>query len=293
MITVTGATGNIGRKITEKLLHTGQKVRCVARNPERLEAFATRGAEIAAIDLLDAAALTRVFSGSQAVFAMIPPNYQAENFRIYQNQVGENIAKAIETAGVKYVVNLSSQGGDLPDKTGPIKGLHDQEKRLNLLKRVHILHLRPTYFMENLLAFADMIRNSNMAGSAIRGDLKFPMIATRDIADFAAERLIERDFEGIIVEDLLGERDLSMNEAVRIIGDKIGKSNLKYMQFSYEDTRKALVDQGFSPDVAGLFIEMSRAFNDGLIHTSRTAENTTETSFEEFSDIFVHMLRNV
>jgi uncharacterized protein YbjT (DUF2867 family) len=126
----------------------------------------------------------------------------------------------------------------------------------------------------------------NIMGSAIRGDMKIPMIATQDIAKFSAERLLKKDFSGITVNDLLGQKDLSMNEAAEIIGKKIDKPGLKYVQFSYEDTEKALVDMGFSADVAKLFIEMSQAFNDGLINTPRTRENTTDTPFEDFAEVF-------
>lgn len=286
MIAITGATGNIGSKITSDLLSKGQHVRCIARTADNLQNFAAKGAEIAAISLDDTDALAKALTGVDAVFAMIPPHYKAKDFRDYQNAIGASIASAIEAAGVKYVINLSSQGADLTEKTGPIKGLRDQEQRLNKMNDVNILHLRPTYFMENLLANIDMIKQMNIMGSAIRGDMKIPMIATQDIAKFSAERLLKKDFSGITVNDLLGQKDLSMNEAAEIIGKKIDKPGLKYVQFSYEDTEKALVDMGFSADVARLFIEMSQAFNDGLINTPRTRENTTDTPFEDFAEVF-------
>jgi uncharacterized protein YbjT (DUF2867 family) len=286
MIAITGATGNIGSKITADLLSKGQNVRCVARTAVKLETFAEKGAEIAAVSLEDTAALADAFKGADAVFAMIPPNYQALDFRAYQNAVGASIATAVETSGVKHIVNLSSQGAHLADKTGLIKGLHDQERRLNKIKGVNILHLRPTYFMENLLANINMIKQMNIMGSAIQKDMKIPMIATQDIADFAVDRLIKIDFSGMPVKDLLGQRDLSMNEAAEIIGKKIGKPDLKYVQFSYEDTEKALEDMGFSADVAGLFIEMSKAFNEGMFDTPRTRQNTTRTAFEDFVEVF-------
>jgi uncharacterized protein YbjT (DUF2867 family) len=289
MIAITGATGNIGRKITADLLSKGQNVRCIARTADNLKNFAAKGAETTAISLEDTAALAKAFAGADAVFAMIPPHYQAPDFRAYQNAIGASIAAAVETAGIKYVVNLSSQGAHLPEKTGLIKGLHDQEERLNKLKGINILHLRPTYFMENLLANVDMIKQMNIMGSAIQGDMKIPMIATRDIAKFAAERLLEKDFSGMPVKDLLGQRDLSMNEAAEIIGQKIDIPGLRYIQFSYEDTVKALADMGFSADVAGLFIEMSKAFNEGMIDTPRTRENTTQTPFEEFAVTFAEI----
>ena len=291
MIVITGASGNIGSKVTALLLSQGQKVRCVARRADKLKELADKGAEIAAYSLEDAAALTKTFSAADSIFAMIPPNYSAPDFRAYQNVIGSSIAEAIRKSGVKHIVNLSSQGAHLPDKTGPIKGLHDQEERLNKLPGVNILHMRPTYFMENLLANIDMIKKMNMMGSALRGDLKFPMIATKDIAKFTAERLLKKDFSGTSVRDLLGQRDISMNEASAIIAKKINKPDLKYVQFPYEDTEKALLGMGINTDVARLFVEMSKAINERLImDTPRTKENTTETSFEEFAEIFVGLL---
>jgi uncharacterized protein YbjT (DUF2867 family) len=288
MIVVTGATGKIGSRITSNLLSRIKKVRCIARAPEELQQFTTRGAEASVGSLDDISFLTKAFSDAEVVFTMIPPNYSAPNFRVYQNKVGASIAEAIEKSGVNYVVNLSSQGAHLPDRTGPIKGLHDQEERLNRLKDVNILHMRPAYFMENLLMYIPMIKNMNIAGSAINGDQKFAMIATKDIAASATEHLIKRDFVEKSIRDFLGQRDLSLGEALSIIGKKINKPDLKYVQFSYEDAKKGLVGAGLSEDMSNLFIEMSRALNEGLfaVNIPRTEENTTATSIEEFADTF-------
>ena len=291
MIVITGASGNIGSKIAASLLMQGQKVRCVARTAEKLKEFSGKGAEVSTISLSETSSLIKTFSGADAVFAMIPPNYTAPDFRAYQNTIGASLAEAIEKSGVKYLVNLSSQGAHLPEGTGPIKGLHDQEVRLNKLNGVNILHMRPTYFMENLLANLDMIKSMGIVGSALRGDLKFPMIATKDIAKFAVERLMKRDYMGIAVRDLLGQRDISMNEVAGIIAQKVNKPSLQYVQFSYEDTEKALIGMGFSEDVSRLFVEMSKALNEQLImNIPRTKENTTETPFEEFAEIFIRLV---
>ena len=288
MYVITGATGNIGSKLAGILLSRGQSVRVVGRSPEKLQGIAHDGAETAVGDLRDTEFLTKVFSGASAVFAMIPPHYIAADFRAYQNEIGKSIASAIQRSGTKHVVNLSSQGAHLTDRTGPVKGLHDQEERLNALEGVNILHLRPTYFMENLLMNIPLIRSMNVAGSAIRGDQKLAMIATWDIARFAAERMMKRDFPGKSVRDLLGQRDVSLNEAFAVIGRKINKPDMKYVQFSYKDAEKGLVGAGLSEDVSRLFIEMSKALNDGLfaVNLSRTKENTTATSIEEFADFF-------
>jgi uncharacterized protein YbjT (DUF2867 family) len=224
---------------------------------------------------------------------MIPPNYAVPNFRAYQDVVGNSIAMAIGTAGVTHVVNLSSQGADLPRGTGPILGLHDQEIRLDALRGVNVLHLRPTYFMENLLANVPLIHEHGFAGSAVRGDLKFAMIATDDIAERAADHLLARDFTGTSIRDLLGQRDLSLKEAFTIIGRRIGILDLAYRQFSHDEFGQALLDMGMSRDVSRLFIEMSDALNRGLfaVNRPRNADTTTPTSIETFAGWFAEVYR--
>jgi uncharacterized protein YbjT (DUF2867 family) len=293
MIVITGATGKTGSAVAEALIAKGQKVRVMGRDAAKLKGFTAKGAEAAVGDMGDRAFLTKAFNGSEAVYALIPPNFGVTDFRAYQKQIGESIVAAIKGSSVRYVVNLSSQGAHLPDRTGPIVGLHDQEERLNRLDGVNVLHLRPTYFMENLLMNIDLIKKMNIMGSAIRGNVKFAMIAAKDIGACASERLMKRDFSGKSVRDLLGQRDLSLDEAAAVIGKKLGKPDLKYIAFPYDDAEKGMVAMGLTPDLSRLYIEMSKALNDGLfaVNIPRTRENTTLTSIEEFADVFAKIYR--
>ena len=81
-----------------------------------------------------------------------------------------------------------------------------------------------------------------------------------------------------------------LNEAVAILGRRIGKPDLKYVQFMYEDAAKGMMGMGISEDVSSLFIEMCEALNNGLfsVGLKRTAENTTPTSIEEFAETFAY-----
>jgi uncharacterized protein YbjT (DUF2867 family) len=293
MLVITGATGNIGSNLAGLLLAGGRKVRVIGRTRERLAGLEQQGAEPAAGDLGDPAFLTRAFTGAEAVFVMIPPNPAAEDFRAYQRRISEGIVAAVEKSGARYVVDLSSQGAHLPAGTGPIAGLHDHEARLNRLEGVNVLHLRPTYFMENLLMNIGLIRKAGIMGSAVRGDVRFAMIATKDIAAHAAERMAARDFAGKTVQDLLGPRDVSLDEAAAVIGAKLGMPGLRYVAFPYDEAEKGMVAAGLTPDLSRLYIEMSRALNDGrfAVGIRRTPENTTPTSIEEFADLFAQIYR--
>jgi uncharacterized protein YbjT (DUF2867 family) len=285
MFVITGATGNIGKVIAENLIKKGKKIRAIARNPEQLKNLEKLGAESFPGSLEDASFFSRAFQGAEAVFTMNPPNPVAKDATKYQRSVADALFSGLRNARVPSVVNLSSVGGEVPEGTGPISGLHYQEEKLNELHDANILHLRPTYFMENFLIDIPMIKNMGIDGSPTRADYTMAMIATRDIGNYAAGRLNELDFQGKTVKYLLGPRDYSMAEAVTILGRSIGKPDLAYVQFPYEDAIGAMVQSGLSQSVAETYVEMSRGFNEGLIVPEpRTAQNTTPTSMEEFAE---------
>jgi len=284
MYTVIGATGNIGSVITKTLLEKGERVRVFGRHGGKLQVFAQKGAEAFVGDVMDADALTRAFTGARAAFLMIPPGMKSPDYRADQERASDAISLAAKNAGLPYAVNLSSIGAQAPQGTGPILGLHFAEKKLNGIERLNVLHLRPAYFFENLLSGISMIQMMGIFGGALKGDLRIPMIATRDIGAYGSERLLHLDFNGKQTQELLGERDLSMNEVVAVIGRALGKADLRYVQFPYDQVGKVLIQMGTPPKTAALFIEMFGGFNEGIVAPTepRSANNTTPTSIEGF-----------
>lgn len=293
MIVVIGATGNVGSKVAERLLGEGRKVRAVARNRERLAALAAKGAETAAGSAEDPAFLVKVFAGAEAALTMVPTNLQAQDVGAYQDRVSTAIAQALRDAGVKRAVDLSSMGAQTEEGSGIVAGLARHEKRLDALPGVDVLHLRPGYFMENFLGSVGMVKGMGILGSAIRGDAPIHLIATADIARYASERLLKGDFKGKAVQELLGPRDVTMQEAASILGRAIGKPDLAYVQFPYDQAAKAMVDAGLSRSVADNFITLQRSMNENQVFRSagRNAGSTTPTRLEDFAAIFAEAYR--
>jgi uncharacterized protein YbjT (DUF2867 family) len=283
MITVMGATGHTGRKITEALLEKGEKTRAIGRSESKLAELKELGAEMLAGDMNDAGFLTKAFRGADAVYTLLPTDPRAADYRAEQDRQGEAIVKAIRESGVRYVVALSSMGADL-DQGGVIAGLHAQEERLKKIDGVNLLLLRPVSFFENFYSSLALIKQEGINADSVGADLAVPMVATRDIAEAAAKALRVRDWKGVVVRELLGPRDISYAEATRILGEKIGRPDLQYVQFSYDDQAKALVQAGLSESFANLYVEMTRAFNKGIVKPTRTPDNTTPTQFEDFAD---------
>ena len=160
-------------------------------------------------------------------------------------------------------------------------GLHHQEARLNAIAGLRVAYLRPTSFMENLLANVGMIQHMGIMGSATRPELSFSMVATKDIAAKAAELLDAGNFEHQSVHYLLGPRNYSQQDATTAIG----QPELPYVPFSYEDAKKGMMGAGISKRLADLYNELTRSMNEekAAVHEERTAARTTPTTLEEFA----------
>jgi uncharacterized protein YbjT (DUF2867 family) len=286
MYVILGASGNTGSIIANFLLLKGEKVRVVGRDVGRLQRFVRKGAEAFTADVSDAAALTKAFGGARAAYLMLPPITSRED----QEQQSDAIAEAVKESGLRYAVHLSSYGAQVAEGTGPVTGLHSSEQKLNAINDLNVLHLRAAYFMENNLAAIDMIHGMGQFGHALLPDLKLPMIATRDVGDYAAQRLLDLDFSGKETRELLGERDLSMVEATAVIARGIGKPDLRYEQFPYDQVEQVLTQMGIPRKKAAVYIEMFRAINARVLVPlePRSPQNSTPTSFEKFvQDVFL------
>lgn len=284
MIVLTGATGNTGRPAAEALLAKGEKIRVIGRDAQKLDAFVQRGAEAFLGDVEDADAMARAFEGATAVYLIIPGALHIDPFRDYQERVTDAYANAVATVRVPHVVTLSSIGAQHAEETGPIVGLHNMEHRLNDIPGLNVLHLRAAFFMENLMMSIAAIRSMGFLPGGSPGDAPVPMIAAKDIGNFVAKRLAARDFSGSSTPELLGARDVTMNEVARVIGKAIGKPSLHYVHVPFLMLEPALVQMGLPKRSAALLIEMWKGQNTGFVKAKepRSAKNTTPTTIEEF-----------
>jgi uncharacterized protein YbjT (DUF2867 family) len=287
VIAVTGATGRVGHLVAERLLLAGHTVRVVGRNKEKLELLSKRGAEVRPGSLADRAFLTSVFQGARAAFVLTPADYTAQDVNAEQRKNVESMAAAIRDAGVKHVVLLSSWGAELTERSGGIIGCHMFEELLDGISGLNVVHLRPVWFMENFLWNIPLIKMAGINGLAMKPDVPFPTVATRDIAPVAAEYLSTLDFKGRSVHYLNGPRDYTMVEITRILGASVGKPELGYVEFPAAVMRKGLVKSGgLSPNAADIGIEINLGISSGRIKAEpRSKSNTTPTTLEEFAKI--------
>jgi uncharacterized protein YbjT (DUF2867 family) len=294
MYVITGATGNTGKHIAEHLLATNQKVTVISRSAENVKSLTEKGAIAAVGSVEDADFLTKTFTGATAVYAMIPPNFAVVDFSGYQAIVTQALVTAIKNSGVKNVVTLSSVGAH-SDQTGVVAGLYKLEQALNAIPDLNVLHLRAGFFMQNFFGNIGLIKNMNINGGfPINGDLKMPMVHTNDIGATAVKRLLALDFQGKSHTYVAGTRDVSLAEVTQVLGAAIGKPDLAWVTFSYEQAAQGMVQMGMQKGLVDGYVQFGKASNEGILLADyqRKIEYTTPTSIEDFAKEFAFVYQN-
>ena len=265
----------------------------VARNADGLAALARAGAEPVAGGVDDPELVRRALEGAGAAFVLLPP-YPGPGIRTWQDRVAGVLADGLESARVPYALALSSIGAQHASGTGPVSGLHTLEQRLDRVPALSALFLRPAFFLENHLGSIGLVKSAGTNGGAIAADLRFPQIAASDVGEAAARRLLALDWRGREVQELHGERDLTMGEVTRALGATIGKPNLAYVAFPYADALQGLVAAGLPEELAAIYVELARGLNERRIEPTqpRSAATTTPTSIEAWArEVFAPAFR--
>jgi len=287
-IIVTGSLGHISRPLVEKLTDAKHEVTVISSNADRKSEIEALGAKAAIGSVSDLAFVTETFKGADAVYTMVPPTYSASDWKQHIAGIGKNYARAIAEAGVKNVVNLSSIGAHMPDGCGPVSGLFHVEQALNALEGVNVKHLRPGFFYYNFFANLGMIKHMGIIGGNYGENAKLFLADTNDIADAAAEALLNLSFSGKSVSYVISDEKTTY-EVAAILGKAIGKEDLHWVNFSDADTLGGMLQNGVPEDVAKNYTEMGAAMRSGEMASEYRESKSVKfgkTRLEAFAPAF-------
>lgn len=262
-IVITGSLGHTGRPLTKAVLQKGHTVTVISSNPQKQKEIEALGATAAIGSVLDVDFLVSAFTGADAVYAMVPPNFTVPDSRAYYNSVGNSYAQAITLCGVKHVVQLSSWGAHLNHGTGFILGSHDVEGVFNALQHVTVTYLRPCSFYYNLYHYTDMIKAAGFIGTNYGGEDRLVMVSPVDIAAAAAEELVAQATGSKIRYVASDER--SCNEIATALGTAIGNPDLKWITFTDAQVQERMEQNGLPATVAAQFVELNASIHNGLL----------------------------
>ena len=264
---VTGSLGNISKPLAQELVQKGHRVTVISSKLEKQKDIEAIGASAAIGTLEDVDFLVSTFTGSDAVYCMVPPNDYFDlslDLIAYYCRIGNNYAQAIHQSGVKRVVNLSTFGAHLEKGSGILFGAHNVEKILNELSSdVAITHIRPTSFYYNLYGYVDTIKNQGFIAANYGAEKIIPWVSPIDIAAAIAEELVT-PFVGRKVRYVASE-ELTGNETASILGAAIGKPDLKWRIITNEQMLSGLEGAGMNSQIAAGLVEMYASLYSGLL----------------------------
>jgi uncharacterized protein YbjT (DUF2867 family) len=265
-IIVTGSLGHISKPLTEILVQQGHSVTVISSKPEKQKDIEASGATAAIGSLEDADFLTVTFAGADAVYTMVPPaNYFDHNLDLgaYYTTIANNYVDAIEKAGVKRVVHLSSVGSHLDKGSGIIIAHHHVEVIMGKLRDVTITFMRPVGFYYNLYSFLATIKNKGFIAANYGADEDLIWVSPIDIAASVAEELQAPD-GGSKVRYIVSD-ELTGNQTASILGEAIGIPGLKWMLISDEQMQGGLEAIGMNPAIAAGLTEMFASQHKGVL----------------------------
>ena len=115
-VLVIGASGFVGRHLAKALLAGGRAVRCLARDPARVEDLAALGGEVVQGDIADLASVQRAMDSVQAVYVSIhtlspqPGNTPGRQFMAVEREGLQNVVTVCRAQGVRRVLYVTSLG---------------------------------------------------------------------------------------------------------------------------------------------------------------------------------------
>jgi uncharacterized protein YbjT (DUF2867 family) len=243
MILVTGATGNIGGAVLDRLIEAGQKVRVLARDPAKLSSLGG-AAEVVKGDLAAPETLDAAFAGVDKAFVVATGPDLA--------QLAGNAFDAAKRAGVKHVVFLSASAVDI-EPLGAIGRWHQEAEAKLKASGLAWTILRPGPFASNALQWAATIKAQG-AVYLPTGEGKSAPIHPLDIADVAALALLSPGHEGKAY-DLTGPEALSTSEQVDKIGAAIGQP-LRHVDIPEDMARGWLIRSGLPEVMVNAMLEL-------------------------------------
>ncbi|MFC8963990.1 NAD(P)H-binding protein [Streptomyces sp. NPDC057094] len=257
MIVVTGANGQLGRLVVEKLLDRvpAQEIGVSVREPERARAFAERGVRVRRGDFTDAASLLHAFEDATKVLV------------VSADAVGDTAVKghrtAIEAAaaaGAKRVLYTSHMGAD-PSSPFPPMPDHAATERDLQRSGIPFTSLRNGFYATS----AAMLLGAAVETGELRAPEDGPVAWTAhtDLAEAAALALVgETDELDGFTPALTAAESVDM-AGIAEIASRISGRTIRRVVVSDADYRAGLLGHGVPEPAADLLVGLFAASRRG------------------------------
>ena len=257
---ILGATGQIGSMLVDNLLKKGQPVRAVIRNVSKAQELKNKGAEVVIADYSDIEALKEAFNGGGSVFLLTPENPGCESCLNEIQTILNNYREAVLSSQVTKIVGLSSMGAQNESGTGNLMASYMLEHVFSGLE-IEQIFVRPAYYFSNWLGYLELVKENGILPNFFPPEMKIPMIAPSDVANFLANIIICKTPQERVYE-IMGSHVYSSSDIAKIFGDVLNR-NVSLQQLLPEEWESTLIQAGFSKDGANNLMLMTKAVIDG------------------------------
>ena len=256
MYAVTGATGQLGQLVIDRLLEKvpADRIVAAARRPDAADALRARGVEVREADYDRPDTLAAAFAGVDKLLLI---SSSEVGKRGPQHRAAISAAKAAGVGLIAYtsVINADSSPLDLAAEH------RDTEAALAEAGVPHVL-LRNGWYSENHLAgVATALEHGALLGSA--GGGRIASAARADYADAAAVVLLADDQAGRTYE-LAGDEDWSLPELAAEIAVQAGKP-VDYRDLAEQAYADLLKQAGLPASLAELLADSDVGAGEGAL----------------------------
>jgi NAD(P)H dehydrogenase (quinone) len=276
---VIGATGKTGQPVVKQALKAGLDVRAVIRSEDdRSAGLRNAGAEIVEGDVHDMRSVRQLVKGVDRIYFAYPP----QGDRLVEATA--NIAIAAKDEGISGVVNMS-QITARESARSPLSNHHWLSEQVFDQADVGVVHIRPTFFMENLLLFCSQTIATEGRIYLPYGTRSHAPIAAADIARSVVALLLDPGAHAGERAILTGPNNLSIAEMANVIGHEIGRT-VEYVDLPVEQWHEILVKQVGMPEfLANHLHQVAIDHREGIFdHQTDTVEALTGTAPQSLAE---------
>jgi NAD(P)H dehydrogenase (quinone) len=252
MIIVTGATGQLGRAVVERLLDRlpAGEIGVSVRDPQKVRDLEERGVAVRRGDFADPSSLTDAFAGATQVLIVSGPA---------ESEPHRAAIEAAKEVHAKRILYTSHMGANLRSPFQPMRAHAETEQDLQA-SGIPFTSLRNGFYATSAIQI--------MGGALHTGRLAVPedgpvsWTAHADLAEAAAIALAREGLLHGITPPLTGPQALDFADIARIASELTGRK-IARVTVSDEEWKAGLVSRGVPEASATMLLGMFAASRQG------------------------------